>query len=51
LDLGRHASDTVRKLNDQGIIVAEKDGHLRASLHFYNNEDDIERFFSALRGL
>ena len=51
LDLGRHAGDTVRKLNAQGIIVAEKDGHLRASLHFYNNEDDIERFFSALRGL
>ncbi len=51
LDLGRHAGDTVRKLNDQGIVVAEKDGHLRASLHFYNNEDDIERFFSALRGL
>lgn len=51
LDLGRHAGDAVRKLNDQGIIVAEKDGHLRASLHFYNNEDDIERLFSALRGL
>jgi selenocysteine lyase/cysteine desulfurase len=51
LDLGRHAGDTVRKLGDQGIIVAEKDGHLRASLHFYNNEDDIERFFSALRSL
>jgi len=51
LDLGRHAGDAVRKLNDQGIIVAEKDGHLRASLHFYNNEDDIDRLFSALRGL
>lgn len=51
LDLGRHAGETVRKLNDQGIVVAEKDNHLRASLHFYNNEDDIGRLFSALRAL
>jgi selenocysteine lyase/cysteine desulfurase len=51
LDLGRHAGETVRKLNDQGIVVAEKDSHLRASLHFYNNEDDIGRLFSALRAL
>ncbi len=51
LDLGRHAGETVRKLNDQGIVVSEKDSHLRASLHFYNNEDDIGRLFSALRAL
>ena len=51
LDLGRHAGESVRKLNDQGIVVAEKDSHLRASLHFYNNEDDIGRLFSALRAL
>ncbi len=51
LDLGRHAGETVRKLNDQGIVVGEKDSHLRASLHFYNNEDDIGRLFSALRAL
>ena len=51
LDLGRHAGDSVRKLNDQGIVVSEKDSHLRASLHFYNNEDDIGRLFSALRAL
>jgi selenocysteine lyase/cysteine desulfurase len=48
LDLGRHAGETVRKLRDQGVIVAEKDGHLRASLHFYNNEDDVDRFIAAL---
>lgn len=49
LDLGRHAGDTVRALHDKGVIVAEKDGHLRASLHFYNDEHDIERLFSALK--
>ncbi len=49
LDLGGHAADSVRKLQDQGVIVAEKDGHLRASIHFYNNEEDIERFFHALQ--
>lgn len=51
LDLGRHAGDAVKKLNDQGVIVAEKDGHLRASMHFYNNEDDVDRFIAALQAV
>ncbi len=49
LDLGRHAGDTVKALKSEDVIVAEKDGHLRASLHFYNNEEDIDRFFATLQ--
>jgi selenocysteine lyase/cysteine desulfurase len=39
----------VNALMAQDIIVAEKDGHLRTSMHFYNNEEDIDRFMSALQ--
>lgn len=49
LDLGGHAGATVRALHDQDVIVAEKDGHLRTSMHFYNNHEDIDRFFAALQ--
>ncbi len=51
LDLGRHAGDTVKALHTQDVIVAEKDGHLRTSMHFYNNEEDVDRFFAALQAL
>ena len=51
LDLGGHAGAAVKALHEQDVIVAEKDGHLRTSMHFYNNEEDIDRFFSALQAL
>lgn len=51
LDLGRHAGETVKALHNQDVIVAEKDGHLRTSMHFYNNEEDVDRFFAALQAL
>lgn len=51
LDLGQHAGDAVNALKAQDIIVAEKDGHLRTSMHFYNNEEDIDRFMSALQAV
>lgn len=31
-----------------GVICAARDGHLRVALHFYNDEDDIDRLVSAL---
>ena len=49
IDLGRHAGETVANLREQGIIVSEKDGHLRASVHIYNDEDDIERVLDAVQ--
>lgn len=51
LDLGRHAGDTVTALRRKGIVVSEKDGHLRAAVHFYNNEDDIDRFLEGLQAV
>jgi selenocysteine lyase/cysteine desulfurase len=50
-DIGRHAGEAVENLRHEGIVVSEKDGHLRAALHFYNNEQDIERLFDGLQGL
>lgn len=51
LDLGCHAGEAVKALHHQDVIVAEKDGHLRTSMHFYNNEEDVDRFFAALQAL
>ena len=33
----------------KNIVVSEKDGHLRAAVHFYNSEDDLTRFLDALQ--
>ncbi len=49
-DLGQPAAPVVARLASQGIIVSEKDGFVRASVHFYNNADDIERLVEALAG-
>ena len=51
IDLGRPAGETVAKLRDQGIVVSEKDGYLRASLHIYNDEGDIERLLDGIHGV
>ena len=36
------------KLSAQGIIVALRDGRIRVSPNFFNNEDDIGRFLKQL---
>lgn len=43
-----HAGDLVRQLTEQQIFVEERDGIIRASPHFYNTEDDLNRFIEAL---
>ncbi len=35
-------------LRDRGIVTSLRDGHLRLSVHFYNDEDDVERVTRAL---
>ncbi len=37
-----------RKLMARGIIVALRDGRIRVSPNFFNNEDDLERLLSVL---
>jgi selenocysteine lyase/cysteine desulfurase len=45
----KEASKVVGALADEGIMVAERMRGVRVSPHFYNNEDDVERFLLALR--
>jgi selenocysteine lyase/cysteine desulfurase len=40
-----------RALQDRGVIVWAGDGRLRASVHIYNDEDDVKAFLAALGGL
>ena len=45
------AGVAVAALREQNIVVSEKDGHLRAATHFFNNENDHDRFLNALQSL
>lgn len=42
-DIGKPAGPAVAALKKKGIIVSEKDGYVRAGIHFYNDEEDIDR--------
>jgi cysteine desulfurase/selenocysteine lyase len=48
-DLGCHAGDKQAQLKAENIVVSEKDGHLRAAVHFYNSEDDLMQFLDAIQ--
>lgn len=45
---GRDPSQMARSLKEKRVIVAARHGLLRISPHFYNNEDDLQRFSDAL---
>lgn len=44
----RDAAQLVDALGQENIVASWRDGNLRLSPHFYNNEDDIDRVFVAL---
>jgi selenocysteine lyase/cysteine desulfurase len=39
----------VKKLRDAGITAAPRQGWVRVSPHFYNDNDDLDRFLLVLR--
>ncbi len=43
------SEDIVAKLEERSIYVNNRRGLIRASVHFYNNETDIDELISALR--
>lgn len=43
------ADGLVEFLDKKGIYVNNRRGSIRASVHFYNNEDDVETFLNALK--
>lgn len=50
-DLGRPAGPAVAALKAKRIIVSEKDGYVRAGVHFYNDEEDIDRLLQGVTEL
>ncbi|MFN7919637.1 MAG: aminotransferase class V-fold PLP-dependent enzyme [Bryobacteraceae bacterium] len=48
---GRDASPLARKLGARGVLVSARHGNLRVSVHFYNDETDLDRFVSTLRAI
>lgn len=48
---GKDASATARALREQKVVVAARQGRLRVSPHFYNDDEDLKRLESALKKL
>jgi selenocysteine lyase/cysteine desulfurase len=48
---GRDASELARKLKQQRVLVSARHGNLRVSVHFYNNEQDLDRLGRELKKL
>jgi len=45
------AGETVRKLAERGVIVADRAGRFRVSPHFYNSEEEVDRMLAELDAL
>ncbi len=39
---------TVRQLIERDVIVSLREGNIRVGIHFYNNEEDVDRLLDAL---
>ncbi len=46
----RDVAQLLATLMEQDIVTSFRDDNIRATVHFYNSEDDIDRFVAALKG-
>lgn len=47
----RDAARLAAELMKQDIVTSHRDDNVRASFHFYNNEDDVESFVASMKEL
>lgn len=45
----RDPAQLFARLTEQGIVTSFRDSNIRATVHFYNSEDDIDRLVAALK--
>ena len=48
---GRDGEGVAAQLNDAGVIVSPRFGATRFSLHFFNDESDVDRALATLSGI
>lgn len=48
---GREAGELARELKQRGVLVSARHGNLRISVHFYNNQKDLDRLGNELGNL
>jgi len=47
----RNSGGLSRELMKRNIVTSHRDDNIRASFHFYNDEDDVETFIAAMKDL
>jgi selenocysteine lyase/cysteine desulfurase len=47
----RDSGGLSRELSKRDIVTSHRDDNIRASFHFYNDEDDVESFIAAMKDL
>jgi selenocysteine lyase/cysteine desulfurase len=47
----RDSGGLSKELMKRGIVTSHRDDNIRASFHFYNNEDDIGSFIASMKEL
>jgi selenocysteine lyase/cysteine desulfurase len=47
----RDSAGLSAELMKQDIVTSHRDDNVRASFHFYNNDDDVETFIAAMKEL
>jgi selenocysteine lyase/cysteine desulfurase len=47
----RDSGGLTKELMKRGIVTSYRDENVRASFHFYNNEDDVEAFIAEMKDL